>query len=413
MISSYLDTLRAPRPFVLLDANYHDDDISHLFRDPVEIISVTGDEDITTAMARLEQGLDKGLFAAGFVSYEAAHQFDPALVTVAAGDAEEVTVCFGLFRDHIELSKAEADALMAAAAEGHDFHLTLSHSSRDIDSYLDDIADLKRHITAGDTYQTNYTYRISGAVHGDLLALYEEMRHQQPVSYGGFVQLPDVPVYLSRSPELFFRKNGNRLVTRPMKGTAPRGANDAEDRDIVHAMLQDGKTQSENTIIVDLLRNDFGRVAATNSVSVDAYLSTERYKSVHQLTSTISCEVPDDLSIQSLFAGVFPCGSVTGAPKVRTMQIISALEKQKRGIYTGSIGYILPNRDMCFNVAIRTLSVNADGHAEVGVGGGIVHESDGKTEYAECAAKMAFLERVMASNASEIPASEHAKLQAS
>ena len=160
MISSYLDTLRAPRPFVLLDANYHDDDMSHLFRDPVEIISVTGDEDITVAMARLEQGLDKGLFAAGFVSYEAAHQFDPALVTVAGGDADEVTVCFGLFRDHIELSRAEADRLMAAAAEGHDFHLTLSHSSRDIDSYLDDIADLKRHITAGDTYQTNYNYRI-------------------------------------------------------------------------------------------------------------------------------------------------------------------------------------------------------------------------------------------------------------
>jgi para-aminobenzoate synthetase/4-amino-4-deoxychorismate lyase len=116
MISSYLDTLRASRPFVLLDANYHDDDMTHLFRDPVEIISVTGDKDITAAMAQLEQGLDKGLFAAGFVSYEAAYQFDPALITVAAGDANEVTVCFGLFRDHIELSRAEADALMAAAA---------------------------------------------------------------------------------------------------------------------------------------------------------------------------------------------------------------------------------------------------------------------------------------------------------
>ena len=139
-------------------------------------------------------------------------------------------------------------------------------------------------------------------------------------------------------------------------------------------------------------------MAVTNSVSVDAYLSTERYKSVHQLTSTISCEVPADLSITDLFAGVFPCGSVTGAPKVRTMQIISALEKEKRGIYTGSIGYILPNRDMCFNVAIRTLSVSPNGHAEVGVGGGIVHESDGDTEYAECAAKMAFLERVMAAS---------------
>lgn len=398
MISSYLDTLRATHPFVLLDANYHDDDMSHLFRDPVEVISVAGDSDITAAMIRLDQALDNGLFAAGFVSYEAAHQFDPALITAGACDANEVTICFGLFRDHIELSRAEADALMAAAAKDSDFHLALPHSSRDMDSYLDDIAQLQTHITAGDTYQTNYTYRLSGNVQGDRLALYEEMRQQQPVSYGAFVQLPDVPVYLSRSPELFFRKNGNRLVTRPMKGTAPRGANDAEDRDIVHAMLQDGKTQSENTIIVDLLRNDFGRVAVTNSVSVDAYLSTERYKSVHQLTSTISCEVPADLSITDLFAGVFPCGSVTGAPKVRTMQIISALEKEKRGIYTGSIGYILPNRDMCFNVAIRTLSVSPNGYAEVGVGGGIVHESDGDTEYAECTAKMAFLERVMAAS---------------
>ena len=413
MMSSYLNTLRAPLPFVLLDANYHDDDMSHLFRNPVEIISVTGDCDITKAMARLEQGLDNGLFAAGFVSYEAAHQFDPALMTEGAGDPEEVTICFGLFQDHVELTRTEADALMAAAANGHDFHLSLPHSSRDIDGYLDDIAELQTHITAGDTYQTNYTYRMSGNVQGDRLALYEEMRQQQPVSYGAFVQLPDVPIYLSRSPELFFRKNGNRLVTRPMKGTAPRGANDAEDRDIVHAMLQDGKTQSENTIIVDLLRNDFGRVAVTNSVSVDAYLSTERYKSVHQLTSTISCEVPADLTISDLFAGVFPCGSVTGAPKVRTMQIISALEKQKRGIYTGSIGYILPNRDMCFNVAIRTLSVSADGYAEFGVGGGIVHESDGDTEFAECEAKMAFIERVMAASKPQAHVSPLAKLQAS
>lgn len=413
MMSSYLNTLRAPLPFVLLDANYHDDDISHLFRDPVEVISVTGDCDITAAMARLELGLDNGLFAAGFISYEAANQFDPALITVATGDAEEVTICFGLFREHIELTRIEADSLMAAAAKDRAFHLSLPHSSRDMESYLDDIAVLQTHITAGDTYQTNYTYRMSGDMQGDRLALYEEMRHQQPVSYGAFVQLPDVPVYLSRSPELFFRKNGTRLVTRPMKGTAPRGANDAEDRDIVHAMLQDGKTQSENTIIVDLLRNDFGRVAVTNSVSVDAYLSTERYKSVHQLTSTISCEVPDDLSISDLFAGVFPCGSVTGAPKVRTMQIISDLEKDKRGLYTGSIGYILPNRDMCFNVAIRTLSISADGHAEVGVGGGIVHESDGDTEFAECAAKMAFLERVMAASKPETHLSPLAKLQAS
>ncbi|WP_332925251.1 aminodeoxychorismate synthase component I [Candidatus Puniceispirillum sp.] len=412
MISSYLDTLRAPHPFVLLDANYHDDDISHLFRDPVEVISVTGDCDITAAMARLEQGLDNGFFAAGFVSYEAAHQFDPALTTSDAGVSNEVTICFGLFREHIELSRKEADALMAAANDG-EFHLSLSHSSRDMDSYLDDIATLQTHITAGDTYQTNYTYRMSGEVQGDRLALYEEMRQQQPVSYGAFVQLPDVPVFLSRSPELFFRKTGSRLVTRPMKGTAPRGANDAEDRDIVHAMLQDGKTQSENTIIVDLLRNDFGRVAVTNSVSVDAYLSTERYKSVHQLTSTISCEVPADLSITDLFAGVFPCGSVTGAPKVRTMQIISALEKEKRGIYTGSIGYILPNRDMCFNVAIRTLSVSANGHAEFGVGGGIVHESNGDTEYAECAAKMAFLERVMMAGNPLLASIAYSKLKAS
>ncbi|ADE38474.1 aminodeoxychorismate synthase component I [Candidatus Puniceispirillum marinum] len=413
MMSSYLNTLRAPLPFVLLDANYHDDDISHLFRDPVEVVSVTGDCDITAAMAQLEQGLDNGLFAAGFISYEAAHQFDPALITAGAGDAEEVTICFGLFREHIELTRIEADSLMAAAAKGGEFHLSLPHSSRDIESYLDDIAVLQTHITAGDTYQTNYTYRMSGDMHGDRLALYEEMRQQQPVSYGAFVQLPDVPVYLSRSPELFFRKNGNRLVTRPMKGTAPRGANDAADHDIVHAMLEDGKTQSENTIIVDLLRNDFGRVAVTNSVSVDAYLSPERYKSVHQLTSTISCEVPADLSISDLFAGVFPCGSVTGAPKVRTMQIISDLEKDKRGIYTGSIGYILPNRDMCFNVAIRTLSVSVDGYAEVGVGGGIVHESDGDSEFAECAAKMAFLERVMIASKPETHLSPLAKLQAS
>lgn len=385
--------LRSGAPFALLDANYYESDVSYLFIEPEKVLSINSDGDARALMAELEQGLDAGLYAAGYLGYESAHQFDPHLPAPTAPTMR--TVGFGLFRRYVTLTRTQTERLMQLVADGHDYRLVIDGQSRDFDSYCNDLKRLQEHITAGDTYQTNYTFRLTGRMQGDAFALYEALRTEQPVSFGAMLAFPDTPMMLSRSPELFFRKTADQIVTMPMKGTAPRGETSDEDEAIVAALLADEKTRSENTIIVDLLRNDFGRVAAVNSVSVDAYLSTERYKSVHQLTSTISATVKEDLSLFDLIAGIFPCGSVTGAPKRRTMQIIQDLEAGSRGIYTGSIGYIMPNRDICMNVAIRTLVLDADGAVEMGVGGGIVHESDGAAEYTECHDKARFLRRVV------------------
>lgn len=391
-LASLAAILRSGEPFALLDANYYQSDISHLFIEPETILSIDSDGDARTLMAELEQGLDAGLYAAGYLGYEAAHQFDPHLPAALAPTPQ--TVGFGLFRQHIMLTGTQTEELMQRVASGHDYRLLMDGQSRDFDSYLSDLERLQGHIKAGDTYQTNYTFRLTGQMQGDPFALYDALRAEQPVSFGAMLAFPNMPMMLSRSPELFFRKTGDQIVTMPMKGTAPRGDTSDADEAIVAALLADEKTRSENTIIVDLLRNDFGRVAAVNSVSVEAYLSAERYKSVHQLTSTISATVKEGLSLFELIAGIFPCGSVTGAPKRRTMQIIQDLEACPRGVYTGSIGYILPNRDICMNVAIRTLVLDADGAVEMGVGGGIVHESDGAAEYTECHDKARFLRRV-------------------
>ena len=221
---------------------------------------------------------------------------------------------------------------------------------------------MQDYIAAGDVYQINLTLKYRFAFSGDPVALYAALRRKQRVAYGALIGRRDFQV-LSLSPELFFRREGKRLFARPMKGTAPRGRTPREDARLKTWLTVDEKQRAENLMIVDLLRNDLGRIAKIGSVEVTDLFTVETYRTVHQMTSGITAELRADMGLNDMLKALFPCGSVTGAPKVRAMEIIRELEGQPRGVYTGAIGRIAPNGDAQFNVAIRTLYIDADGAA--------------------------------------------------
>ena len=266
-------------------------------------------------------------------------------------------------------------------------------------------------IAAGDTYQVNYTYRLRFDAFGSLFALYARLRARQPVPYGALIALPDGSALLSLSPELFIRHAGGELLAQPMKGTAPAALAGVDHLDVDNAdaenarrsiaLARDPKNRAENLMIVDLLRNDLGQVAQTGSVAVSALFDVQRYNNVLQMTSTVRARLRPGAALADIFAALYPCGSITGAPKRRTMEIIGALEPAPRGIYTGAIGWFEPPRgnapigEFCLSVPIRTLALQPPAHGvragELGVGAGIVYDSVAADEYAECCLKARFL----------------------
>lgn len=255
--------------------------------------------------------------------------------------------------------------------------------------YVDKVERVKSWIAAGDCYQINLTFPLGFKVFGDPLALYAGLRKRQPVRHGAFLRAPGSTV-LSFSPELFFERCGSRVLTRPMKGTAPRGRSPESDETLRLELLASSKERAENVMIVDLLRNDLARLAAPGRVRVESLCEAEAYPTLWQMVSSITAELPG-VSLFDLFGALFPCGSITGAPKVRAMQRIGELEDQRRGLYTGTLGWVAPSGDCRFSVAIRTVTVETNGQAEMGVGSGIVIDSNPLSEYAECLLKARFL----------------------
>ncbi|WP_426394745.1 chorismate-binding protein [Ralstonia sp. R-29] len=308
-----------------------------------------------------------------------------------------------LFRSMQVLSPVEIDALFdawpeAAGAAGlFDCAASVDHAT-----YTHSIARIHDWIAAGDTYEVNYTYRLRMSAFGAPAALYRRLRARQPVPYGALIGLPEGGAILSCSPELFFSHHAGKLVARPMKGTAS-GTGDVEvDEARAIALAADEKNRAENLMIVDLLRNDLGRLARPGSVRVPALFEVTPFGSVLQMTSTVEAEIPPATGLADCLRALFPCGSITGAPKRRTMEIIDALEPEPRGLYTGAIGWIdAPTDDRamgnaCFSVAIRTLVLSAPGtdglrKGELGIGSGIVHDSVADEEYAECQLKARFV----------------------
>ncbi|SDG90886.1 MULTISPECIES: aminodeoxychorismate synthase component I [unclassified Duganella] len=310
-----------------------------------------------------------------------------------------------LFRDCALLSSTEVGDWLAARSFPIDRPAGVANIQPNIDqeAFSAALARIHDYIAAGDTYQVNYTFRLRFDTFGGIHALYARLRGRQPVPYGALIALDDGSAVLSLSPELFVRHADGELTARPMKGTAPAAPPKQQAENILRAtnLAADPKNRAENLMIVDLLRNDIARVAVTGSVDVPALFEVHRYASVLQMTSTITARQRDDVTLADIFDALYPCGSITGAPKRRTMEIIRELEPDARGIYTGAIGWFDPRADgkvgnFCMSVPIRTLTLQppgADGvqRGEMGVGAGIVFDSDASAEYAECQLKARFL----------------------
>jgi para-aminobenzoate synthetase/4-amino-4-deoxychorismate lyase len=261
-----------------------------------------------------------------------------------------------------------------------------------MDEYNQGINSIKKSIQFGDTYQTNYTIRLHSQFTGDGLAFYNRLRQAQNSNFCAYIHTGEQSI-LSASPELFFHLEHGKITTRPMKGTVKRGASSAEDTANAEWLYQSEKNRAENLMIVDLLRNDLGMIAQSGSVNVEKIFEIEQYPTVHQMTSTISAKVSETTSIVDIFKALFPCGSITGAPKISTMNIIADLENEPRDVYCGAIGYITPNNEAIFNVPIRTVLIDHQtGNAVYGVGGGVTWDSTSEGEYNEILAKAMLLE---------------------
>ncbi len=346
----------------------------------------------------MQAALQRGLYAVPVLTYElGAHLLG---IPAQAPDAPLAQVLLFTTCERLDADGVQA-WLAARTTATQPAGIAAVHASVDEAAFTTAIDTIRALIAAGDTYQVNYTYRLRFDAFGSVFALYARLRARQPVPYGALIGMPDGGAVLSFSPELFVRLDGATLTARPMKGTAPASDEPEENARRAAALAADPKNRAENLMIVDLLRNDLGRIAQTGSVVVPKLFDVQRFGAVLQMTTTVQAQLRPDVTLAALFNALYPCGSITGAPKRRTMEIISALESAPRGIYTGAIGWFdpaPPNQavgDFCLAVPIRTLALqpifNGVRRGELGVGAGIVHDSEAASEFEECKLKARFL----------------------
>ncbi len=380
-------TSRLPStPFVLLDdARATGASPARLYSNPVSIISADATCDVANALDQVANATQAGQHVAGFIAYEAGHALEPKL---GAGQRQGDTplLWFGVF-DRFE--KIAAQDVMGRFPDAAGAYASAPVPARSVSDYEAAFTRIQNYIHAGDLYQANLTLPFTVPFAGHPLALYAGLRERAKAGYGGIVWT-GAQWLLSLSPELFFAVRGGKITTKPMKGTAARGPDDAA---IIEELRSDPKQRAENLMIVDLLRNDLSRVAAPGSVETPQLFHVETYPTVHQMTSTVMATLHEGLNAVDVIKAIFPCGSITGAPKIRAMEVIAEIEPSPRGVYTGSIGRIDANGDAAFNVAIRTLHIaQASTHATLGLGGGIVADSECAAEWAEVRAKGKFVE---------------------
>lgn len=349
------------------------------FQAPRQVISADSAEGVPQALAAIAEALEQGRHVAGWLGYELGYALEPRLAPLVKAGIPLLRL--GVF---------DAPSAEAMQPTGRAYAGPLAHDW-DEAAYVQRFARVKDLIAAGDIYQANLSYRARFAFAGEALALYERLRSAAQAPWCGFVD-DGAQQILSLSPELFFELSADGVIAaRPMKGTAPRAILGGDDAVIRNALAASAKDRAENLMIVDLIRNDLGRVAQTGSVAVQSLFAVETYPTLHTMVSTVSARKRADADVADMLRALFPCGSVTGAPKIRAMEVLRELEDRPRGAYCGAVGCFAPDGSAQFNVAIRTLTI--DGNAGVlGIGGGVVQDSRGAAEYAECRLKARFFE---------------------
>ena len=375
--------------YVLLDNSLDKRGLKLLFDEPREIVVAREPAEVASALARIEAALAEGKHAAGYFSYELGLLIEPRLAHRLPKERALPLLWFVIVDAPQRLSEQQAIDWLSARSGPHR-PPRLTSVSLDETGYLSRFATVKEMIVSGDIYQLNLTLKARFEIEGPPEAHYLDLRKRQRVAYGAVIRTHDFTV-LSASPELFVRLEGTTIETRPMKGTAARAPTLEADAEAKRQLATDIKQRAENLMIVDLMRNDIGRISEIGSVEVTDLFTVETYRTLHQLTSGVRARLRSSVGLGDWLAATFSPGSVTGAPKVRAMELISDLETEPRGVYCGAIGWLAPNGDACFNVAIRTATIWPDGRAEMGIGSGVVWDSIGATEYAECLLKMKFL----------------------
>jgi para-aminobenzoate synthetase component 1 len=362
-----------------------------LFAAPRAVIAAHALREVAPALARAEAARRGGAWVAGYVAYEAGYALEPRLMRLMPRRRPGPLVALGLF----DRPEGAEEALARAAQDGRETAMTAPAPMIGRRAYGHAARKVFDYIAAGDCYQVNLTFPMAARLlSGTPLGLYGAFRRTGAVGHGAFVDLGVGPVVVSRSPELFFKVEAGRIVTRPMKGTRPRGRDAAEDQAIIAGLRADAKDRAENLMIVDLLRNDISRLSRVGTVRVPALYAIESYATVHQMTSTVEGMLDGPPTLPGLMAALFPCGSVTGAPKIRAMEIIRALERQPRGVYCGAVGWMSPDGAADFSVAIRTLSVSGD-RIVLNVGGGLTHGSTADGEWEEALWKARFVKAAL------------------
>lgn len=383
-------------PFVLLDdARIMGAVPARLLRNPLDMLVAHQPAEIPALLVALREAQTRGLHAAGYIAYEAGSGFANAARAPNAGAGGIAPLAwFGLFE---RIERIDADDLADLLPDPAGGWLGPPQPQIDRADYDAMIEHVLEQISAGDIYQANLTFAASVPVAGNPLAIYARLRGTARAGYGGFLWTGDQAI-ASLSPELFFGLRGRTVMARPMKGTAQRGCDPSEDAALAAELASDPKQRAENLMIVDLIRNDLSRIAAPGSVQVPHLFRVETFPTIHQLVSDVTAALPEGVDAVDVLAAAFPCGSITGAPKVRAMEIIADVERAPRGLYTGSIGFIEAGGDAAFSVAIRTLVFaptsplqGGANQATLGLGSGIVADSEAPAEWRECLAKGAFV----------------------
>ncbi|MFT3967646.1 MAG: aminodeoxychorismate synthase component I [Sphingobium sp.] len=381
----------APDSFILLDDARPGGAGARLYRDPVGEVAAWRPEEVLPALEAIRAAHRRGLHAAGYLRYEAGHALEPALAPLnrAARAGEAPLLWFGLFAGCATLRAGQVSGLLPDPDSGAH---GAAHPLLDAAGHGEALARVLDYIRAGDIYQANLTFAATVPLPGDPLAAYAAIRPRAAMGHGALIR-QDGRHMLCFSPESFFALADGLVTALPMKGTAPRHADPAADARAVAELRSDPKQRAENLMIVDLIRNDLSRVCRAGSVRVPDLFTVESYPTVHQMTSRVVGRLAPGLDAVDALAALFPCGSVTGAPKIRAMEVIAEVERHRRGLYTGSIGSIDPDGNARFNVAIRTISVDKGAAQGVmGIGSGIVADSRADAEWTECLDKARFLE---------------------